>query len=364
MSNKKKIFAAVAAAIAVFVPLAVTPASAHVSVYVAGSSGLAVNTDAANATYVVSLAPGHGCSGPRTAANPDGAYDTTSVEVFLPRTDTGKFILPEVRAVNKGEYRATMKTVADPTDATKKRVNSIVFDNFVLPAVNGYAARDTIMLDITVKLPTLAALKAAGYTVAAGTTSTALGAKIYFPTMQYCDVTGQGVGKQAATSTPASATSTVDPECNANDAVQTTLFDNWQTDGNTPNLTIGTALGTTAVPSLEFTGNKPTAAAAAASTYCSVAGGVNVRGLALQGYFTARALKGGGIRVVVDASPANYGKVYTITTAAGAALGKGKLDELGNFVTMLNKRSAKSVKSGDSLRLYDATTLLAAATVS
>ena len=364
MSNKKKIVAAVAAAIAVFVPLAVTPASAHVSVYVAGSSGLAVNTDAANATYVVSFAPGHGCSGPRTAANPDGAYDTTSVEVFLPRTDTGKFILPEVRAVNKGEYRATMKTVVDPTDATKKRVNSIVFDNFVLPAVNGYAARDTIMLDIAVKLPTFAALKAAGYTVAAGTTSTALGAKIYFPTMQYCDVTGQGVGKLAATSTPAAATATVDPACNANDVVQTTLYDDWQTDGNTPSLTIGTALGTTAVPSLEFTGNKPTKAAETAAAYCSVAGGVNTRGLALQGNFAARIVKNKGIRVVVDAPVTSRNSAITISTADGLVVGKGKLDERGDFIGTLTKTSAKKVVAGNSLRLYEGTTLVAAAIVS
>ena len=358
----KKLIAALGAVCALGAFAAVSPASAHVSVYVAGSSGLAVNTDAANATYVVSFAPGHGCTGPRTAANPDGAYDTTSVEVFLPRTATGTFILPEVRVVNKGEYKATMKTVADPTDATKKRVSSIVFDNFVLPAVNGYAARDTIMLDIAVKLPTFAALKAAGYAVAAGSTSTAVGAKIYFPTMQYCDVTGQGVGKQAATSTPASVTDTVDPACNTNDAIQTTLFDDWQTDGNTPSLTIGTAVGTTAVPSLEFTGNKPTAKAATAATYCSVVTGVNVRGLALQGNFTARVAKKAGVRIVVDASPTLAGKSYSVTTASGTVLGKVKLDERGDAAVTLTKKAVKAVKSGDSLRLYDGTTLLAAAT--
>lgn len=338
------------------------PASAHVGVYVAGSSGLAINTDAANATYVVSFAPGHGCSGPRTTANPDGVYDTTSVEVFLPRTDTGAFIFPEVRAVDKGGYRATIKTVADPTDATKKRANSIVFDQFVLPAINGYPARDTIMLDIAVKLPTFAALKAAGYSIAAGSPSTAVGAKIYFPTMQYCDVAGQGVGKQAATSTPAAVTDTTDPICNANDAVQTTLYDNWQTDGNTPNLTIGTALGTASTASLEFTGNKPTAKAESAATYCSFAGGVNTRGLSLQGYFTARATKK-GLRVIVDASPSLAGKMYSVATATGAVIGKGVLDERGDLAVTLTKKAAKKVKVGTSLRLLDGTTLLAAATV-
>ena len=357
-----KFIAALTATCAVGTIAGVAPANAHVSVYVAGSSGLAVNTDAANGTYIVSFAPGHGCSGPRTASNPDGAYDTTSVEVFLPRTATGAFIFPEVRVVNKGEYRATMKTVADPSAPTKKRVSSIVFDDFVLPAVNGYAARDTIMLDIAVKLPTFTALKAAGHAVAAGNTSTALGAKIYFPTMQYCDVTGQGVGKQAATSTPAAVTDSVDPVCNANDAIQTALFDDWQTDGNTPSLTIGTAVGTTALPSLEFTGNKPTAIAAADATYCSVGAGVNVRGLALQSNFTSRVAKKAGVRIVVDASPNLAGKLYRVTTASGTVLGRVKLDERGDVAVTLTRKAAKAVKSGDSLRLYDGTTLVAAAT--
>lgn len=363
MKLKRKLFAGIVAMGSIAgVLVASGPTSAHVSVYVAGSSGIAINTDAANATYVVSFAPGHGCSGPRTTANPDGVYDTTSVEVFLPRTDTGGFIFPEVRVVNQGEYRATIKTVADPTNATKKRASSIVFDEFVLPAVNGYPARDTIMLDIAVKLPTFAALKAAGYSIAAGSPSTAVGAKIYFPTMQYCDVSGQGVGKQAATSTPAAVTDTTDPICNENDAVQTTLYDNWQTDGNTPNLTIGIALGTASVPSLEFTGNKPTAKAESAAKYCSFADGVNTRGLTLQGSFTARATKK-GLRVIVDASPALVGRVYSVATAAGVVIGKGTLDERGDLAVTLTKKVAKKVKAGTSLRLFDGTTLLAAATV-
>ena len=76
------------AAVVMVAGLAVSGTShAHVSVYVAGQSGLPVN--AAGATYAVSMSPGHGCTGPRTKANPDGAYDTTSAEVFMPRTSTG-----------------------------------------------------------------------------------------------------------------------------------------------------------------------------------------------------------------------------------------------------------------------------------
>ena len=93
------------------VSVVANPSHAHVSVYVAGQSGVAVNT--AGATYAVSLAPGHGCSGPRTKANPSGAYDTTSVEVFMPRTSTGTFIFPEVRIVNSSQYRATLKELAE-----------------------------------------------------------------------------------------------------------------------------------------------------------------------------------------------------------------------------------------------------------
>ncbi|MEY4633527.1 MAG: hypothetical protein RLZ18_899, partial [Actinomycetota bacterium] len=38
-------------------------AQAHVGVYVAGMSGVAIDTTAVNATYTVAFAPGHGCSG-------------------------------------------------------------------------------------------------------------------------------------------------------------------------------------------------------------------------------------------------------------------------------------------------------------
>ena len=59
-------------------------ASAHVSVYVAGMTGIAINADGAT-TYEVAFAPGHGCAGPRTTENPSGAYTTTRLVVNMPR---------------------------------------------------------------------------------------------------------------------------------------------------------------------------------------------------------------------------------------------------------------------------------------
>ena len=90
-------------------------ANAHVAVYVAGMSGAGVDTTAdGNPTYIVSFAPGHGCSGPKTAANPDGAYPTTSLEVFMPKDSAGQYILPEVRAVDGVGYTTELKTEANP----------------------------------------------------------------------------------------------------------------------------------------------------------------------------------------------------------------------------------------------------------
>jgi hypothetical protein len=333
-------------------------ASAHVSTYVAGMSGVAINTDSVNATYVVSFAPGHGCSGPRTAANPTGDYDTTSMEVFMPRAASGAFIFPEIRVVNSADYRATVKTVADPSDATKKRVNSVVFDNFVLPAVNnGYASRDTIMLSIAVKLPTFAAIKAAGYTFSAGDAAAAKGAKIYFPSVQYCDVTGMGVGIQAATSTPATVTDTVDPACVAADQIQTTLFDDWRTVGNTPSVTIGTALGTTALPALEIAGNVPTVVAAAAPTFCSDPTGYSDRGLALAGRFSA-ARDASALSIVVDGAMEHAGAQVRVKNAKGQVVAKAKFNRFGDLDLSLTTKNALKVKKGDVLSLYSKGLLL------
>lgn len=91
---------------------------------------------------------------------------------------------------------------------------------------------------------------------------------------------------------------------------------------------------------------------------------MNTRGLVLQGNFTARVMKGKGVRIVVDGSPANATKKYTVTTATGTVVGAGKLDERGDLAVLLAKKAAKAVKAGDSLRLYDGTTLLAATNAS
>ena len=350
MKNRspKKLLATIAVAASALVAMP-SVANAHVSVYVAGSTGVAVA--AAGATYEVDLSPGHGCTGPRTAANPDGAYDTTSTEVFMPRTSTGTFIFPEVRIVNKAEYKATLKWVVDPTNAAAKRVSSIVYE-YLLPAVNNaYAARDTIMLGFTVKLPTKATLDAAGYGLAADSAVIAgsTGAKVYLPTKQYCDVRHQGVGVQAATSTPAAVTATVDPACVAADTAENELVDDWTTVGNTPSLVIGTA--TTTV--YEFLGNKPTATAAAAETFCSFTGGFNPRSAALAGKvttsLTASAGKTKSIRILAAAPASFVGRTLTVKTESGVTVGTAKVPASGHWV--LNAKGAKvaAVKAGDQL---------------
>lgn len=328
-----------------------TAAQAHVGVYVAGMSGVAIDTTAVNATYTVAFAPGHGCAGPRTVTNPDGAYETTSMEVFMPRAATGAFILPEVRVVHGLGYDATIKTVADPTNAALKRVNSIVFDNFRLQAVNGgYTARDAMMFTITVKLPTLAAVKAAGYTYASGDSSK-LGAKIYFPTKQYCDVTNQNVGVQAATSTKAGATDKVDPTCNANDEIVSTLSDNWTTVGNTPGLVIGTS--TTSI--LEIDGNAPTIAApTSVETFCSKPGGFNPRDLPLAGKFAAVLAGAKGakkLNIVANAPLLSAGRTYKVVTPKGSVLGTAKVGSDGIVRGVFVGDAVNRIKAGLELRL-------------
>ena len=329
------------------VSVVANPSHAHVSVYVAGQSGVAVNT--AGATYAVSLAPGHGCSGPRTKANPSGAYDTTSVEVFMPRTSTGTFIFPEVRIVNSPQYRATLKWVADPTNAAAKRVSSIVYDKFLLPAVNnGYAARDTMFLSFTVKLPTLAAVSAAGHTLASGSTSGATGATVYLPTKQYCDVTGLGVGVQAASSTRAALTDTVDPDCVTADTIETQLVDDWTTISNTPSITIGTA--TTTV--FTIAGNAPTAAAAAADYYCKKANFDVSPDRSWTGTFAARVSgTGSAARLVIDVDDKSSmrGHTFTIRDAQGALVAKGRANASGD--ARITVKGTK-VTSGQPLALY------------
>ena len=324
-----------------------TPSHAHVSVYVAGQSGVAVN--AAGATYAVSLAPGHGCTGPRTKANPDGAYDTTSVEVFMPRTGSGTFIFPEVRLVNSPQYRATLKWVADPTNPAAKRVSSIVYDRFVLPAVNnGYAARDTMFLTFTVKLPTLAAISAAGYTLASGATSGATGATVYLPTKQYCDVTGLGVGVQASTSTHAALTDTIDPDCVAADTIETQLVDDWTTVSNTPSVTIGTA--TTTV--FTISGNAPTAAAAATEYFCKKANFDVSPDRTWTGDFAAKVTGSGSaarLTINVDDRASMRGHTFTVRDDQGELVAKGRANASGDMrVTVKGTKIAK----GQVLALY------------
>ena len=347
--NLTKKYLAVAAISAMALGILPGAANAHVSVYVAGVSGAAVA--AAGGTYEVDMAPGHGCTGPRTESNPDGAYDTIRTEVFMPRTSTGAFIFPEVRIVDKADYKATLKWVADPTNAAAKRVSSIVYE-YLLPAVNnGYAARDTVMLGFTVKLPTKATLDAAGYALATDSVAIAgsTGAKVYLPTKQYCDVRHQGIGVQAATSTPAAVTATVDPACVSADTREDELVDDWTTVGNTPSLVIGTATTTT----YEFLSNKPTTTAAAAEKFCSFAGGFNPRSVALAGKVST-SLKASGAKTtsfrIVATAPASYvGRTLTVKTESGATIGAAKVPTGGTWVLTAKGKKAALVKTGDQL---------------
>jgi hypothetical protein len=330
--------------------VAAPTAQAHVSVYVAGMSGVAIDTTTTNATYLVGFAPGHGCSGPRTAANPEGVYETTSLEVFMPRAASGAFILPEVRVIHGLGYKATLKTVADPADARKKRVNSIVFDGFRLQAINGgYTARDAQLFTIAVRLPKIADVKAANYGYASGSAAS-LGARVYFPTMQYCDVTDQGVGVLASSSSPAAVGATVDPTCNGNDVIQTTLYDDWRTVGNTPSLVVGTS--TTDV--LEISGNKPTIAAATADAYCSKPGGFNPRDLRLAGKFFATLSGKAGAKVLTLRAldnALNEGRTYRAVAPDGTVLGSAKVKQNGTVRITIRGGVANRLADGTRVRL-------------
>ena len=67
-------------------------ASAHMGIYVNGIKGDPIAASG-NGTYALAFSIGHGCAGPRTAANPDGNYDSTSLEIFMPRNTDGTFLL-------------------------------------------------------------------------------------------------------------------------------------------------------------------------------------------------------------------------------------------------------------------------------
>jgi hypothetical protein len=325
-------------------------ASAHVSIYVAGMSGVAINADGAT-TYEVSFAPGHGCSGPRTAENPSGSYTTTRLVVSMPRNAAGQFILSDPKVLNGQGYTAKINRIVDPANSAAYRVESIEYSNFALPAVNnGWAAKDAQFFSILVKLPTLAAVKAA-HTASSGTSSTATGAKIYFPTMQYCDVAGQGVGVQGAGSTPAASSSATDAKCTANDQIEEVLYDNWTTKGNTPSFVIGTSNAAANV--IEILGNAPTVSAATAESYCFDETGVNPATVRLQGAITAtlrpQAKK---LDMIVDASPLNAGVAFTIQNSDGKVIASGKLNASGEFGKSVTVNSSWKLRAGSQIRLY------------
>ena len=331
-------------------------ASAHMGIYVNGIKGDPIAASG-NGTYALAFSIGHGCAGPRTAMNPDGNYDSTSLEIFMPRNTDGSFLLDgsaasEPQIVNSASYRATAKYVVV---AGVSRVSSVVFDKFVLPASNnGVKNKDTNFLTIGVKLPSLATLKAKTYPIAAGgVAASATAAKIYFPSMQYCDVTSQGVGIQAATSTPAAITDTKDPACTSVDAIQTTLIDEWQTKTRTPSVTIITA-GTAAVAAstLEYTGNTPSLAPDAASKYCSDPTGYNPRTLAMADKFSASySATTKTLTVRVAGSALHSGRKYAVKTASGTLLGTATLNVNGNASVKLKGTAVAALKTGDSIRL-------------
>ena len=337
-------------------------ASAHMGIYVAGIKGDSVAATGTG-TYTLAFSIGHGCAGPRTAANPLGSYDSTSLEVFIPRNTAGDFLLDglttaganapvEPQIINSPAYRATAKFT---TIGTAVRMTSVVFDQFVLPAANnGVKSKDTNFLTIGVKLPSLATLKAKTYAIATGgTAAAATAAKIYFPSMQYCDVTSQGVGIQAATSTPAALTDTKDPACTSADAIQTTLIDEWQTKTRTPSVTIITA-GTAAVAAstLEYEGNTPSLAPAAASKYCSDATGYNPRTLAMADKFSASySATTKTLTVRVAGSALHSGRKYAVKTSTGTILGTATLNVNGNASVKLKGTAVAALKTGDSIRL-------------
>lgn len=331
-------------------------ASAHMGIYVNGIKGDPIAASG-NGTYALAFSIGHGCAGPRTVANPDGIYDSTSLEVFMPRSTDGSFLLDgsaaaEPQIVNSASYRATAKYVVV---AGVSRVSSVVFDKFVLPASNnGVKNKDTNFLTIGVKLPSLATLKAKTYPIAAGgVAASATAAKIYFPSMQYCDVTSQGVGIQAATSTPAAITDTKDHACTSVDAIQTTLIDEWQTKTRTPSVTI-IASGTAAVAAstLEYTGNMPSLAPATASKYCSDPTGYNPRTLTMADKFSASySAKTKTLTVRVAGSALHSGRKYAVKTSTGTILGTATLNVNGNASVKLKGTAVSALKVGDSIRL-------------
>jgi hypothetical protein len=332
--------------------------SAHVSVYVAGMTGIAINADGAT-TYEVAFAPGHGCAGPRTLENPNGAYTTTRLVVSMPRNAAGQFILSDPKVLDGQGYTAKINRIVDPSNAAAYRVDSIEFSNFALPAVNnGWAAKDSQFFSILVKLPTLTAVKSAN-TASSGSSDTATGAKIYFPTMQYCDVAGQGVGVQVAGSIPVAANSTTDAKCTANDQIEEVLFDNWTTKGNTPSLVIGTSNAASNV--IEILGNAPTTSAATAEKYCYDPTGVNPATTRLHGALTAtlrpQAKK---LDVVIDASPIHAGASFTVQNSNGKIIASGKLGASGQFGKSISVDKSWKLNAGSQIRLYFGKTVVAA----
>jgi hypothetical protein len=152
-------------------------------------------------------------------------------------------------------------------------------------------------------------------------------------------------------------TDTVDPVCVAADTIQTALYDDWRTVGNTPSVTIGTALGTTALPALEISGNAPTTPAAVAPTFCSDPSGIDRRGLPLANEFSVSREKD-ALSIVIDGSLVHSKAQFRIKNANGQVVLRGKLNSFGD-VEMLSKAArALKVKKGDVLRLYSNGVLL------
>jgi hypothetical protein len=163
-------------------------------------------------------------------------------------------------------------------------------------------------------------------------------------------VTDQGVGVLSSSSTPAAIDAKVDPVCNTNDSIQTTLFDDWRTVGNTPSLVIGTSTSNV----FEIEGNKPTVAAAAADAYCTKPGGFNPRDLPLAGKFFAKLSGKGGVKVLTlkaTDTALNAGRTYKMVTPSGTVLAVAKVKPNGTISVRVRGGAVNRLAVGTNVRL-------------